>query len=833
MQAGRSEWGANDYGGGRSRSRDFSRGRPRGQNSCQRDSRDRGGRGAARGGGMRHSHGDPSMRRHRDSRSPPCDVARGQHTRMRRQDSRDGYDYGRNAGRDDGYDDRSRDGYDYRQDRQGSVHDQRDSGRSGGRDPGPRYHSRDDGRSPDRAHGYGRQSWRDSNDRPRSRSRSAHRQEETTKILEFPRVVMGRIIGKQGATINDIRSRSGADIKCDEVDGGSKCEFKIRGSPREVKMAKQLILDVAGKEEKGSSNQGKKVEKKMQIPPSMVGRVIGRAGETINALQDRSGAHIDVGTKDLAGDVILTGSEEAVAKAKELILDLVDRAEMEARSDNGSSRGATAKVEETMTVPLAMVGRIIGKGGKTVMQLQDDSRAKIDIVKEEGKINLQGSREDVAYAKRLITEILDRAAEEEGAQESSNHPVQLQDSMDVPMLMVGRIMGKGGQTIMQMQQDSGAKIQISRGENMVRFLGSSEAIAHAKQMVADVMRQAEMDGVSSGGSVQPQKVDDYMQVQPSMIGRIIGKGGETITKLQQNSGAKIKIIKTENTVHISGSREMVEDAKRLISDIINQEDDSAQQAPKFEESVAVPGKMAGRIIGKGGEKIKQLQRQSGAKIDMTRDQPGVVRLSGSVDAIVLAKLLIDEVIEGGDAVDGEASIEKTMQIPSDMVEKVVGEGGEGVKKIEGESGAEVAVDTKDKSFKLHLSGPSNSVKKAQSLILDRIVSERTLPASSPAAQGFAGDTPLPFPPPPPPMPHPELGMPGMPGMQTFHAEHVAEGAQDFRPAQDHAAFPHAWDHGGQSHVNTWAPEFTGSWTPANCHNFAAAASVDEIDMDEL
>lgn len=66
----------------------------------------------------------------------------------------------------------------------------------------------------------------------------------------------------------------------------------------------------------------------IKVPSKFVGRIIGRGGSTINGLQSESGARINV-TKDTDGDetvIRLSGSDDAVARAEELIRDLtVDR----------------------------------------------------------------------------------------------------------------------------------------------------------------------------------------------------------------------------------------------------------------------------------------------------------------------------------------------------------------------------------------------------------------------------------------------------------------------------------------------------------------------------
>lgn len=69
--------------------------------------------------------------------------------------------------------------------------------------------------------------------------------------------------------------------------------------------------------------------KKIDIPNGRVGVIIGKGGETIKYLQLQSGAKIQV-TRDMDADphsqtraVELTGSSESIAKAEQLIKDVL------------------------------------------------------------------------------------------------------------------------------------------------------------------------------------------------------------------------------------------------------------------------------------------------------------------------------------------------------------------------------------------------------------------------------------------------------------------------------------------------------------------------------
>merc|ERR1711908_41815 len=117
-----------------------------------------------------------------------------------------------------------------------------------------------------------------------------------------------------------------------------------------------------------------------------------------------------------------------------------------------------------------------------------------------------------------------------------------------------------------------------------------------------------------------------------------------IMKLQNDSGARIDIKKDQpGIVRISGSSDCMARARQMIQSLLEDGQDKGKggkggKGGKSDEVMHVPPQSVGKIIGKGGETIMQLQQESGCKIDIRKDeQPGVVRLIGTSDAIATAR----------------------------------------------------------------------------------------------------------------------------------------------------------------------------------------------------
>ncbi|CAN1773181.1 Far upstream element-binding protein 1, partial [Linum perenne] len=173
-----------------------------------------------------------------------------------------------------------------------------------------------------------------------------------------------------------------------------------------------------------SSQYGALNSKKIAIPNGKVGVVIGKGGETIKYIQLQSGAKIQI-TKDqeadphaLTRDVDLSGTQDQMSRAEQLINDVISEAEAGAYSSSGG-QGSNIKQsggeQFSMKVPNDRVGLLIGKGGETIKYMQNTSGARVQIIPlhlpagdptTERTVYINGSAEQIEAAKELINEVV-------------------------------------------------------------------------------------------------------------------------------------------------------------------------------------------------------------------------------------------------------------------------------------------------------------------------------------------------------------------------------------------------------------------------------------------
>lgn len=226
-------------------------------------------------------------------------------------------------------------------------------------------------------------------------------------IIDCPANLVGKLIGRQGATIQDLQNRSRTRIQVDHKTPGDFKKVTVTGQPQDVEAARQMIKEVLESEGPAGSVVGD-ITKSVNCPHGIVGRVIGKGGETIRSLQQASGAHIVVNQDFPEGHdrvVNVTGRADSVERAVKMVTDLI-------QGSPGSAQAVIQKygvgVTQYMDCQKSMVGRIIGKGGETIKDVQKRSGAnvQIDQATDPCKITITGKREAADVARQMLNDII-------------------------------------------------------------------------------------------------------------------------------------------------------------------------------------------------------------------------------------------------------------------------------------------------------------------------------------------------------------------------------------------------------------------------------------------
>ncbi|XP_075985687.1 P-element somatic inhibitor isoform X2 [Anticarsia gemmatalis] len=377
----------------------------------------------------------------------------------------------------------------------------------------------------------------------------------------------------------------------------------------------------------------------IRVPDKMVGLIIGRGGEQITRLQAESCCKIQM-APDSGGQpdrlCTLTGSREAIQRAKELVNQIVNHRGRENAPQHqdspgggggnggggggggmpqmprgGGGGGGGGAITEEVMLPGPKVGLIIGKNGKTIKQLQEQSGAKMIVIQDgpnteyEKPLRISGDPAKVEHAKQLVYELLadkdmgggQRQQYDDGypPQDQGNGLATNSTEVLVPKVAVGIVIGRGGDMIKKIQAETGARVQFHQerddgpGDKRCYLQGKPHQVEQARQMIEDLIssvnrREQEVrSGRGRGAARNGERGADYAQWQDSpdirvtftlsnhKCGLIIGRGGEVIKQINAASGAHCELDRraqgsdrNNRTFYIRGHPEAVEHCKRII-----------------------------------------------------------------------------------------------------------------------------------------------------------------------------------------------------------------------------------------------------------------------------
>jgi len=344
------------------------------------------------------------------------------------------------------------------------------------------------------------------------------------------------------------------------------------------------------------------------------------------------------------------------------------------------------------------VGAVVGKGGRKINQIQDDTGARLSIEKGDKTLTISGTKDQVAEAKAMVDEAI--ADRKDSRQDFTGPSV----TIDLGK-RAGAVIGRGGSTIKMIESETSANLDIkNRDADSARLIirgPDQESVDAAEKMVNDIL---------SNDNGPRSSADDVTMDLGSRHGMftILGSGGSQIRELQEKSGARLNLDKEAYTVSIGGSEEQVETARGLISALLS--------ASSTSESITLTSKTVGAVIGKQGATIRRIQKETNAHLDIKRDSdPITLKIMGTAEQVAAAKAMVEAVLAAPPAARaqkplGPGETEFTINLGR-AVGSVIGKGGSNIQRLQEETGArlEIARDSSD----CRIVGKKESVAKAR------------------------------------------------------------------------------------------------------------------------
>ncbi|RWS13999.1 vigilin-like protein [Dinothrombium tinctorium] len=437
------------------------------------------------------------------------------------------------------------------------------------------------------------------------------------------------IIGKSGATINQIREDTGAEIHVPS-EGGHGLPFsdmiRIEGSPQAIEKAASQLKEIIKNLEEKEKEINKSCTKELIIDHRFHKQLIGTKGEKIKEIRDRF---------------------------NQVIISFPDPSE---KSDKVTIRGPKENVENcyrylaqqnkellasnySIQVPINKEFHkcIIGKEGANIRKIRDETETKIELPSESNDsdvIVITGRKENVEQARDKILAI----------QNSFLNTVKM--DIIIPAKFHNSIIGAQGRIIQSIREECGDVLikfppQGSKSDK-VSIRGPKDNVIKAKQLLIELSNEKQLNSYT-----------EEIKCRRDFHRYLIGKNGGKIKKIRESSGAKI-IFPTDkeleessnkiDVIYIIGKKECVLKAKEELEAEISLLENTVT------ETYAIPRKFHSMFIVRQLGVLRQIQQETGTYISFPdrendRANENVTIKACSREKVEEAKARIKEIVD--------------------------------------------------------------------------------------------------------------------------------------------------------------------------------------------
>ncbi|XP_016830187.1 poly(rC)-binding protein 3 isoform X8 [Cricetulus griseus] len=322
-----------------------------------------------------------------------------------------------------------------------------------------------------------------------------------------------------------------------------------------------------------------------------------------------------------------------------------------------------------------------------------------------------------------------------GKMESKVSEGGLNVTLTIRLLMhgkeVGSIIGKKGETVKKMREESGARINISEGncpERIVTITGPTDAIFKAFAMIAYKFEEDIINSMSNSPATSKPPVTLRLVVPASQCGSLIGKGGSKIKEIRESTGAQVQVAgdmlpnSTERAVTISGTPDAIIQCVKQICVVMLESPPKGATIPYRPKPASTP------VIFAGGQqltKLHQLAMQQTPFPPLGQTNPAFPGEKLPLHSSEEAQNLMGQ-SSGLDASPPASTHELT--IPNDLIGCIIGRQGTKINEIRQMSGAQIKIANATEGSserQITITGTPANISLAQYLINARLTSEVT------------------------------------------------------------------------------------------------------------
>ncbi|KAK7205812.1 hypothetical protein BZA70DRAFT_143250 [Myxozyma melibiosi] len=478
--------------------------------------------------------------------------------------------------------------------------------------------------------------------------------------------------------------------------------------------------------------------KTLKIPAKQHKFIIGPKRSTINALTGSDSAiEILLGVSDdypgsTEDSVIIIGPSSEIDSVASKIKEIVEEA---------STQEILSSFTVTFPFPQKFSSQLIGRGGSNISKYRDELGVKID-VDDSGNVSIKGIKNNVleaqsrmlALAKRLEDEVVLRLA--------------------VPNEHHSALIGQKGKFVRRIEDRYEVRVNFPRASDSseprdkepsefmpkskdeIVIRGPSKGAAKAREELLELYKYEAENGFT-----------ETMSVPRKALARVIGRGGEQINEIMDETKTKIDINQEGSDVEnvkITGTEKGVKSAKTQIEQIVSDVESSTS------ETLEVPKKFHRDLIGPKGATLTDIVATATGDVKNAKNQQQgrIIRIppasspdtkivvSGHKDVVAKVIAEIKRRVE-----DFKDRVEEVIEVEQDKHRFLIGREGAIKKSIESENGVELWVPPQGTTKEVKIVGKKEAVEKAKAKIVE-LTTKKTNGRKSKSATPQAEEKPV-------------------------------------------------------------------------------------------
>lgn len=486
--------------------------------------------------------------------------------------------------------------------------------------------------------------------------------------------IAGIVIGKGGETAKGIRDGCGVNLNIIKVEGVTDRVMEVTGAASATANAIGMVLQSIEASNAKQQNQTS-TDVRLLVHSMHCGAIIGKGGATIKETMSSTGANIQISQEVLPGSTEkvcdIAGSNAEIQAAISIVLSQLEQNPIRpgvvlmpylSGQRGGAGVGPPPNPYQQQENPYSAAA-LYGMDPYAAAAVAAPTHASM------GGMGAMGAHGMGAMGG--MAGLAGMGAY--GMEQADLKGPQSESELSIPSSSAGAVIGKAGATIKYIQASSACTVVMDDraaeedGTRKIRIKGPSGGIQMAIYLIRQAVEQQkqmfqQQGEYGTGAGAVPAaggqgQESHQLIIEAAQAGLLIGKKGATMQEIKKYSGVQVLDIATateedptHRTVTLKGSAFTVQCALSLIQQKLNERSARFSQFSEFSGAaaasnpnptgesstlqVAIPSSMAGAVIGKGGNTVRDLKAATNCSIVIDRPtaenpQERVITITGT------------------------------------------------------------------------------------------------------------------------------------------------------------------------------------------------------------